>query len=166
MEKKDKLVVLISITSVVIAVLAAISNFKASGHSTQAVLAQSQASDQWAFYQSKSIKQHTYEVHLELLHLEQDRKDVQSLIKGYADKIVRYDKEKEEIKTKAESLEHVRDDARRHGGEFGIAVMFFQVAILLSAIAGLTRKLLLWVASVSVGAIGVIYFFNGFYLFF
>ncbi len=166
MEKKDRLIVLVSITSVVFAVLAAISNFKASGQSTQAVLAQSQASDQWAYYQSKSIKQHAYEVQLNLLQLEHERKDVQSLMTDYIGKIERYNQEKDEIKAKAESLEHVRDGARRHGGEFGVAVMFLQVAILLSAIAGLTKKFFLWGSSAAVGAIGILYFFNGFYLFF
>src|SRR5438876_336212 len=48
----------VSLTIVVIAVIAAIAAQWAGKYSGRTQLSQSQASDQWAFYQAKSIKQH------------------------------------------------------------------------------------------------------------
>ena len=75
-------------------------------------------------------------------------------------------KEKVEIKAKAEELETTRDQARAHSKPFGLAVIFLQVAILLSSIAGLLKKKLVWYAALPVGAVGLVFFANGFLVFF
>ena len=46
-----------------------------------------------------------------------------------------------------------------------MAVIFLQIAILLSSIAALLKKKPLWLAGLVVGAVGVVHFVNGFYLF-
>src|ERR1700678_4244711 len=53
---KDKWVLYVALTTAVFAVLAAITGLLAGDHSDEAMLAQIRSSDQWAFYQSKSIK--------------------------------------------------------------------------------------------------------------
>ena len=62
-------------------------------------------------------------------------------------------------------LEISRDDAKRHSNAFGIAVIFLQVAILFSSIAALLKKKPLWYMGMIVGLGGVLYFANGFWLF-
>jgi hypothetical protein len=64
---RDPFVGGVSITIAVLAVLAAVTNSleqvetaKAITDSSRAVLAQNQASDQWAYYQAKSMKKHIY----------------------------------------------------------------------------------------------------------
>jgi len=163
---KERIVTYVSITSIVFAVLATLSTFKSGGQSTLAVLSQSQASDQWAFYQAKSIKQHTYEVHRDLMKLQPATAKSQKLVASYEAQIARYDGEKKEIKEKAEALEKQRAGAQLHVTQFSIAVIFLQLSILLSAIAGLTKRYPLWWASVTIGTVGVVFFVNGFYLFF
>src|SRR5579871_2538112 len=73
-EKRDSWTKYVSLTMVCIAVLAAIATLKGGGFSTrtlkemnEATFNQTQASDQWAFYQAKSIKQNLYEIELEHL---------------------------------------------------------------------------------------------------
>jgi hypothetical protein len=44
-------------------------------------------------------------------------------------------------------------------------VIFFQIAILLSSIAALMKKKPVWVLGLITGAIGIVYFANGFWLF-
>src|ERR1051326_4242043 len=112
---KDRLVTYVSISSILFAVLATLSTFKSGGQSTLAVLTQNEASDQWAFYQAKSLKQHTYEVHLDLLRLQTATGETQKLMRSYEEQAARYDREKKEIKAKAESLEKQRADAQKHG---------------------------------------------------
>jgi len=43
----------------------------------------------------------------------------------YAQKIKKYDGEKAEISKEAKRLEGLRDDAQKHSGVFGLAVIFF-----------------------------------------
>ena len=56
-----------AVTAAVLAVLAAIGSLL-SGHAVnQAILEQTKATDQWAFYQAKSTKSHVYQVGGELI---------------------------------------------------------------------------------------------------
>jgi hypothetical protein len=93
------------------------------------------------------------------------RADYEKRIAAYKEKIDRYEKEKEDIKKKADELEKRRDDAQVHSGAFGMAAMFLQIAILLSSIAALMKKKLFWFIGMAGGVIGLLYFFNGFFLF-
>jgi hypothetical protein len=63
------------------------------------------------------------------------------------------------------SQEFIRDDAQRHSRIFGMAVIFLQVAILLSSIAALLKKKSVWILGLLIGAVGMMYFLNGFLLF-
>ncbi len=64
-EKKERWLSYLALTTVIFAVCATLSTFKGGGFSTKSVLAQTQASDQWAYYQSKSIKSYLYELQKE-----------------------------------------------------------------------------------------------------
>jgi hypothetical protein len=100
------------------------------------------------------------------------KKDEASVLDAYQKKIAeyekstkRYDKEKADIKKDAEHLEALRDEAQTHSQAFGMAVIFLQISILLSSIAALIKRKYLWVIGIGVGAVGLVYFINGFLLF-
>ena len=80
--------------------------------------------------------------------------------------IKKYDEEKAEISKEAKRLESVRDDAQKHTGIFGIAVIFLQIAILLCSISALMKRKYLWALGSVTGVAGIVYFANGFLLFF
>src|ERR1035437_6756086 len=68
-EKREAWTKYVSLTVVIIAVIAAIASQSSGKYGSRvltqlnnATLNQTQASDQWAFYQAKSIKQNIYEV--------------------------------------------------------------------------------------------------------
>ncbi len=173
-EKKEPWLNYLALTTVIFAVCATLSTLKGGGFSTRAVMSQSQASDQWAYYQAKSIKGYVYELQKEKFELDLMANkglsrtlaaDYEKRIGAYTEKIERYEKEKEEIKKKAEDLETRRDDSQQHSGAFGLAAMFLQIAILLSSIAALMKKKLFWFIGMGAGCFGLLYFFNGFFLF-
>lgn len=175
-EPKERWLNYLALTTVILAVCATLSTFKGAGYSTRSVLSQTQAANQWAYYQSKSIKGYLYEIQKESLELESKKDKVKNSkalaseyekkIAMYTQKINKYDEEKAVISKEAKRLEMLRDDAQNHSGIFGIAVIFLQIAILLSSIAALMKKKVLWLLGVGTGAMGVIYFANGFLLFF
>lgn len=162
-----------ALATVFLAVCATFSTFKGGSYSTLSVINQALASDQWSFYQAKSLKMHLQEFQLEQLQLQKltlapDSSAAKSYEQHIADgqiKTQKYEHEKAEVSNKAKSLELLRDDAKRHGKPFGIAVIFLQVAILLNSIAGLMNVQRIWWLAIPVGLAGILFFADGFFLF-
>ena len=172
-EKKESWLNWLALTTVILAVCATLATFKGGGFSTRSVMSQTQASDQWAFFQAKSIKGYIYEIQKEKLELDlkglgktSQAEEYRHKIDDYARKVAKYEGEKGDIQKEAKRFEKVRDDAQKHSQAFGIAVIFLQIAILLSSIAALLKKQLVWLLGVAVGIVGVVSFANGFFLFF
>lgn len=175
-EKKEPWLNWLALTTVVFAVCATLSTFKGGGYSSRALLSQSQASDQWAYFQAKAIKGYLYQMQLERLELDLPAVTRQSTpaeigayqdrIKAYRKKLEKYDQEKNEIQHEAKRLEQVRDEAQVHSKAFGIAVIYLQIAILLSSIAGLLKRKPVWWAGIASGLMGVVYFADGFLVLF
>ena len=89
-ETKERWLSYLALTTVVLAVCATLSTFKGAGYSTRSVLSQTQAANQWAYYQSKSIKGYLYEIQKESLELEskKDRAKGSNILSGeYENKI-------------------------------------------------------------------------------
>lgn len=175
-DKKEPWLNLLALTTVIFAVGATLSTFKGGGFSTRSVMSQSQASNQWAYFQAKSIKGNLYELERDHLARELRLMDPKApvakqeeLRKSLAEaeaKVAKYDQEKATIQKDAKALEDRRDDAMKHGQPFGLAVIFLQIAILLSSIAALLKQKPIYFAGLAVGVVGMIYFANGFFLFF
>jgi len=171
-EKKEPWLNLLALTTVILAVCATLATFKGGGHSTRTVLNQAQASDEWAHYQAKGIKGNLYEVEAMRLKREIElapKTALPLLEKSLADvekKVAKYDGEKAEIEKVAKGYEAAKADAQKHGAPFGLAVIYLQIGILLSSIAALLKQKLVYWAGLVVGVVGVVYFVNGFFLFF
>jgi len=175
-EKKEPWLNWLALTTVILALCATMATFKGGGYSTKSVLTQTQASDQWAFYQAKSIKGYLYELHRDKLELElktmgatlapEAVKEYSSRIDSAQAKVRKYDEEKEQIQKKAKDLESFRNECGRHSAAFGMGVIFLQIAIVLSSIAALLKRKMIYYGALGVGVIGGVHFMNGFYLFF
>ena len=108
-------------------------------YKNEAVLKQTQASDLWNFYQAKSSKGHLMEIAADVAS--GDRATY------YRQRIAKYQREKKEIKKKAEALEAQARKADVHSqrlmnphSRLLQALTFFQIAISLASITVLTRK--------------------------
>lgn len=175
-KKKDPWLNWLALTTVILALCATMATFKGGGYSTKSVLTQTQASDQWAFYQAKSIKGYLYELHRDKVQLELKAMGASfppDAAKAYADviekseaRLKKYEDEKGEIQKKAKGLEEFRTECQTHSAAFGLAIIFLQIAIVLSSIAALLKKPYIYYAGLIVGVVGVVHFANGFYLFF
>lgn len=170
-EKKEKWMNWLAITTILFSAAATLSTFRGGGLSTRAVLAQSKASDNWAYYQAKSIKQHTYDLQRDMagllaLNSAAEHKPVfQGKLKRYEDEVARYKKEKGEIEAEARKYEAEKSRCQKIGAPFGIAIPYLQVAIMLSALAALMKKRFLWAVGCVFGLIGLGYFAYAYYLY-
>lgn len=174
-DKKEPWLNYLALTTIIFAVAATLSTFKGGGYSTRSMLNQEQASNKWSHYQSKSLKSYLYETQkdmLELTTLRMTKNEAgakvafENKMADYEKSIKRYDKEKDDLKKEAEKLEAQRDEAQSHSKTFGMAVIFLQISILLSSIAALIKRKYIWYIASATGAVGLLYFANGFFLFF
>jgi hypothetical protein len=160
---------LIAITVSIYAVLTAIAGLKESQITTDtllemdnAVLYQSQASDQWAYYQAKGIKGELYNSQAKTLSvINPQAKDLQNEFQFNAKS---YDKEKQEIEAKGHELEKQREEKLKETTSLvlkhhkaGMALVFLQVSIVLASISSLLKKSPLWYGSMAVAAIGLFF---------
>ncbi|HVN49405.1 MAG TPA: DUF4337 domain-containing protein, partial [Bacteroidota bacterium] len=167
-EKKEAWLNYLALSSVIIAVCATLSTFRGGSYSTRTMLSQTQASDQWAFYQAKSLKSNMYEIQMQELERQLTllpakapaglKHSYEVRIEDYKKRISRYDEERSQIEKEARKLETIRDEAMKHGQWFGIGVIFFQVAILLSSIAAIMKKKIVWYLGMIVSMGGLIFF--------
>jgi hypothetical protein len=128
-EKREKWINYLALTTVLLAVCATLSSFKLEHFSVDSVLKQAQASDQWAYYQAKSVKGYLYEVQKEKLEL--DLKTIeknspadlvaayQKRIEAYGGEVKKYDGEKKDIMKEAKHLEKERDEAQERREIYG-----------------------------------------------
>ena len=160
-EKRESWTKYTSMSLVFIAVLAAIAAQQAGKFSSRVLVElnnstfdQAKASDQWSFYQAKSIKQNLYEAMRELAPKEAAGTNGAQGLEAFNAKIARYETEKAAIKTEAEKLEGERNIARaaaktasEHGGALGLSISIFQIAIAIGSICLVTKKQPLWYIS-------------------
>jgi hypothetical protein len=149
-EKREAWTKFTSLSIVFIAVLAAVASQWSGKYSSRVLVAlndatfdQAKASDQWSYYQAKSIKQNLYEVARDQLPNGSEAPDSPSAkqLEGFNGKIAKYEQDKNQIQSEAKKLEEQRDQARKaaaiagqRGAGMGLAVSIFQISIALGSI--------------------------------
>ncbi|MBL8114363.1 MAG: DUF4337 domain-containing protein [Acidobacteria bacterium] len=160
-EAKDPFERQVALTIAVLAVVLSVVSTVGDNAKGEALLAATKASNQWAYYQAKSIKEHSYDLAGELLGAVGSSLDPaarEALAKKYGDEVARYEREKNEIRAKAEEQEK---EIVRNGlvnDRCDLAGVLLQVAIVVGSIAILVRWKALWGASAVLGVAGVVTF--------
>ena len=155
-ESAERWILLVALSSALLAVLAAASSLLAGHHANEAMIEQIQASDQWAYYQAKGIKLAVLESKMELqgtLGKKAESADEEKAA-GYKD-------QQKEIEDKAREKEHASEQHLASHQILAKGVTVFQIAIALGAIAALTRKKWLWFGSIALGLVGIFFFVQG-----
>jgi hypothetical protein len=146
----------VALTAAIVAALAAVTALMAEHHANEAMIEQVQSSDQWGFYQAKSIKANLLNTKMELLAAQGKTASAKDLAK-----IEEYKKEQEEIQEKAKEKVESSEAHLRHHTVLSRSLTLLQVAIAVSAISALTRRKLFWFVSLGFGLVGLILFVWG-----
>lgn len=117
--------------------------------------AQAHSIDAWSYFQAKSTKESIAENTLELLKA-QNAAGNDSSIKKYQAQIVRYEKEKLEIKGQAEGFQKEYDDINLFDDQFDMTEALLTISIAMFGITSLTQKKWLLYFSSVVSLIGFI----------
>src|SRR5215469_16781435 len=134
----------VALSTAILAVLAAIAGLLSGQYANEAMINQIEASDQWSYYQAKSIKASVLDAKMSLAgtpnESDQSKRD-------------RYEKEQEEIKSEAEHKEAAAESNFHKHEVFARGVTMFQIAIAIAAISALTRKRRFWTVSLLFGVV-------------
>ena len=155
----------------VVATFMALCNVK-DGNVVQAMQqVQAKAVDQWAYYQSKSTKQHIAENSAEMLRAQlelnpalrgEQRETVEKRIAAQEAAARKYEQEKEEIRKEAEQAAKDYDAFNVHDDQFDLAEACLSVAIALAGVTALTKKRWLFGVALGFASLGTLYGLAGF----
>jgi hypothetical protein len=163
----------------VIAMLLAIATLGGAEATKEMLNANIHASDTYAFYQSKYIRQIHYQTAADQLELlsagspglpPEQRAKVEQLIKRYRDTAARYESEpatgdgKKELMVKAKNWERKRDHAAAQIPNFEYSEALLQIAIVLGSVAIVAASPWLLGVSGLLASLGVLLMINGYVL--
>ncbi len=150
-ESGDPWIMGVALTAALLAVLAAVTALLGEEYADEAMHAQIKSSDQWSYYQAKSIKSAI--VANRIATFEALGKPVSDAVRAQRK---RYEKEEDEIKEKAKELEAEAQVDLAHHAWLGRGVTMFQIAIAISAISVLTRRKAFWLVAIAFGIVGLV----------
>jgi len=156
-EEKEKWTLYVALSTAFMAVLAAIAGLLSGHHANEALIEQIKSSDQWNYYQAKSIKS---EIAASAQHII-EYLPAKPGIAEKKDDVARYEKEKEGIREKAEGFERNSEKHLSIHVTLSKSVTIFQIAIAISAIAILTKRKELWYVGLILTIAGGVFLFIG-----
>ncbi len=152
----------VALSTTLLAVCAAFATLKGGSFSTKTQLATVSASNKWSYFQSKSLKETARDTESTIIKVieasatsPEAKAIARKAIEKADDEIKRYKTEKAEIMKEAQFLDAEAAYSQARGGNFGLAIMFLQIAIMLSAISALMKKKSFWIVGLCAGSIGV-----------
>ena len=136
----------VTITMAILAVCVAVVSLMGHRSHTEELLTQNRATDEWAYYQAKNIRLHNYQMSLDLLALVdfKDKEQSEKVRAKYQGEIERYTKEQAEIEEQAKDFEGESARAQRKADRFDLGEVFLEIALVISSLALLSRKLIFW----------------------
>jgi len=164
----------VALTTSIYAMILAVTSLGGNNATKEMLLAQQKASDQWAFYQAKSIKEHQTRGHRNQLELALEergsnpsavpRTRTESAIAQGLDEEKRYHAEEEEIQREAKEWEKERDRNQRKDAYFDFAEVLLQIAIVMASVSILADTPAVFHLSLILAAAGGLLSINGYWV--
>ena len=163
----------VALTTAVYAVILAIASLGGSNAMKEMLLAQQEASNQWAYYQGKVIREHLNRGNKMLLETQlaepsalkgAERAKFEELARKFADEEKRMNADKKEIEPKAKAAEADRDRNQAKDPYFDYAEVLLQISIVCSSIAILSSQRPMFWFSTVLASLGTLLTINGFTL--
>jgi hypothetical protein len=164
----------IALVMALYAVMLAITSLGGNNAAKEMMLAQQQASNEWAFYQAKASREHQYRVqHMLVKALLLERGNTmnaaakamyEDLARTSSEEVQRFAGEKKGIEAKAKALERSRDINMSRDPLFDFAEVLLQIAIVLGSISILANSVPVFGMSLGAAGLGTLLMINGYLL--
>ena len=166
----------VALITAVYAVLLAITALGGNKSMKEMLLGQQEASNQWAFYQAKVMRENLYKIqrlNMEANFIERSdsmKPEARSRFKATINRMAaeenRYASEKKDIEHEARKAEHERDINKERDPYFEFAEGLLQISIVMASIAILSSFPFIFYFSLVIAILGAFLSFNGFTLLF
>jgi Domain of unknown function (DUF4337) len=155
-EAKDSFERAIAISIAIMAVLLSFIDNKGDNAKTDSILKTNEASNQWAYFQSKSIKQTIRELEADVITLTPaaSSPDATKKLAEIKAEVERYDADKAEISADAKSLVATAAASSAINDKCDQAALLLQIAVVIASVAILTRWKAMWYVSLALAAVG------------
>jgi Domain of unknown function (DUF4337) len=148
----------VTVTMAILAVLVAAVSLLGHRAHTEELLLQTKATDQWAYYQAKDIRRHTYELFLDeaSVFALQNSDQAEKLKAKYQKEVERYGDEQKGIEAEANEAEAEVNVQRRRADRFDLGEVMLEAALVICSITLLTRKRSFWMLGTALGVCGLV----------
>ena len=164
----------IALVMALYAVMLAITSLGGNNAAKDMMLAQQQASNEWAYYQAKASREHQYRVqHMLVKALLLERGNTmnaaakamyEELARTSSEEERRFAGEKKGIEAKAKALEQTRDTNLSRDPLFDFAEVLLQIAIVLGSISILANSVPVFGISLGAAGLGTLLMIDGYLL--
>lgn len=164
----------VALTTAAYAVMLALAALGGNNAMKEMILAQQQASDQWAYYQAKVVREHQYRIQQKRLEVELAERratmspdiaqQYEALLSDFSAEARRYNTEKKDLEREAKQFEQERDLNRNKDPYFDFAEVLLQIAIVLASISILSASRLMFGVSLILAVCGTFLTINGYTL--
>jgi hypothetical protein len=155
--RDNPLVTPVSVTISILAVFVAAVTLLGHRAHTEELLKQSQATDQWAYYQAKNIRSHEMQSVADILSVlaPGDKDKAEAMRQKYLKEMSRYQDDKNDISGKARELENERDVISRRADRFDGGEALLEIGLVICSITLVTKRRLFWYSGVFIGICGL-----------
>ena len=156
--REDHSLAAVSLTMAVVAVFVAVVSLLGHRAHTEEVVLQAKASDQWAYYQAKNIRQHEDELFSDLTAAvaSKDADGMAKFREKTGQEAERYKHEKGEIKDDADKLDREVSLERRRADRYDLAEVFLEVGLVVTSITLLSGRRFFWHLGIVLTVVGVV----------
>lgn len=160
----DPLVVPVSVTISILAVLVAIVTLMGHRAHTEELSRETQAASRWEQYQAKSIRQRMTQVGSDVLSVVAplDKAKGEQLAQKYEKEVEHYASDKEDVSKVAEALEAERDRAMRRADRFDLGEVLLEIGLVICSLTLLAKKKIFWFGGTVVALVGLAVALTGF----
>jgi len=153
----SRLTLRVAVTLSILAVLVAIATLLGHRASTEEIILQTKATDQWALFQAKNIRLHEMQGFADLLGTLSpvDKEKTEALREKYLKETGRYEQEKDEVSEQAKELEKERESSSRRADRYEAGEVILEIALIICSLTLLTKKRIFWLFGIALGLIGL-----------
>ena len=153
----DPLVVPVSVTISILAVLVAIVTLMGHRAHTEELSRETQAASRWEQYQAKSIRQRMTQIGSDVLSVVAplDKAKGEQLAQKYEKEVEHYASDKEDVSKIADALEAERDRAMHRADRFDLGEVLLEIGLVICSLTLLAKKKIFWFGGTVVALVGL-----------
>jgi hypothetical protein len=151
----------VSLTMAVLAVLVAAVSLLGHRTSTEELVLQNRITDQWAYFQARSIRRHADQSVVDLVSIltardkDKDAEQIAKVREKYQAEAERYRDEQTELEAEGKKLEAEAEKEHKRADRYDLGEVFLEVALVVTSITLLSGRQGFWYAGMVIGAAGV-----------